>query len=377
MSLEAALKHPWLTRYHANGVPYDHEEPDRSIRGSTVGLIDTPRLPNVSEKEPSRDDYSQPMGRLQIQTPPQLAGRHRNQNYFSIDSSQGQLAGQSRVFEDNDRDDAQAMSSSPTQEKEFIRQRHLMDLPSFVPETQSQEPRAVVSRRAEEAEPDSNRVGPFRKDAAAIEPLDGTASKLIDVEIEMEGPEQIQAHHDTLDEGIRNRATSSPLSSLPIQYQKGEEAHQPRVMPDDPTPPTAPLISPSLESPAFMAAQNQLAEPTDTNNDIDRSKPHRTKNDPPVAVPELARSYTKQKLAGETDSPRPKKRAATVLARNVLASSNLNEAVISPSKREPDVKSDHPSPLMKSSHPTNKSNPGTGVLPTRTSARLRKKQGAA
>ena len=97
MTLTEGLRHPWLWNLGQDALPEQYAGDERWMRDTTAGLVDTPRLDRLGSSMHSADDFSQPMRGLNLQTPARLP--HDRRNFFSLDSSQGRLAGQSSAFD--------------------------------------------------------------------------------------------------------------------------------------------------------------------------------------------------------------------------------------------------------------------------------------
>jgi hypothetical protein len=97
MTLTEGLRHPWLWNLGQDALPAQYAGDERWLRDTTAGLVDTPRLDRLGSSMHSADDFSQPMRGLNLQTPARMP--HDRRNFFSLDSSQGRLAGQSSAFD--------------------------------------------------------------------------------------------------------------------------------------------------------------------------------------------------------------------------------------------------------------------------------------
>jgi hypothetical protein len=330
MRIDEALGHDWLSD---GGSSHFFE------RDSTVGLSDTPRM---NGRFPSGDDFSQPMNRLRLQTPGQMSVNRRN--FFSLDSSQGQLAGQSSVFANdsspNELGDVSLSNSlldlnrqpprfvyredySASQrgtpppgdpfwddpegydhERQFIPDTQAKEelassvpdtqakLELFVPETQNPS-QAESSAPAPASEPivlDANASGD--EDAASDVKVGGNDAQVQDdmggameVDIELQG---VRRDRETIvNEDSRNDARG--------EKRQSQEEDRTRAV-------SSPLSSAPSSPAQLMKASNEPTSPSNPTGPAHEPRRLRTQTHP-----------SKQRPAESMeDSPRPKKRAATM-----------------------------------------------------------------
>lgn len=371
MTLTEALQHEWLLPPGSRSSNGFYDQDDRFTRDSTAGLIDTPRTDRFESSMQSTDDFSQPMRGLNLQTPGRLAQNRRN--FFSLDSSQGQLAGQSSVFGDVDGgapfvprnmgDSDQNMDCEEDQgpgpaadplglearsaghqlENNIEPQRQpVTGVLASVPETQarSQPANGVANYQGASQFPNSipdtqgKTAGPVDRPAAAPAARPPSVQKDIEVEVEMPGPEVDPIEDEDADadeaedQDRKRRESSSPLSSLP-------PSQDPASLLSDPS---------SNGSKAKRKQANGSTIETTLQEDPEAPVPAASTGGRALR----SRQSTKQK-AEEIDSPRPKKRAATMGSRSQVAA---------PSAVVEDLKA---------------GGTAAGTARTRSSARLRKK----
>lgn len=310
MTLDEALQHPWLqipddTAMHTG-------DSDRWTRGSTIGLSETPRLGGSMYS----DDLSQPINRLRLQTP---GSRSARREHFSLNSEDGQLAGQSSIFGNG--------NSQSYGESGFIRPRvNPMDVdeemgdvdsgrgqgeaPGRAGRAQMQEPVSLVLQQSPPSPPLSESFSTRRphngngnangnvEDASqarsqlpAYVPETQEHQQAVPVATSAEQPIAMNVEVVTASingsgsggppEEDRSRAESSPLSSAPISSQSSE--------------------------PPIRRGTREVALPLERMREVTP----RAKR-PQEADDELNEGGGVEKDDMDVDSPRPRKRVATI-----------------------------------------------------------------
>lgn len=367
MTLTDALRHEWILPPGTRLPQGNYDNDDRWTRDSTAGLVDTPRLDRFDSSMQSTDDFSQPMRGLNLQTPGRLAQNRRN--FFSLDSSQGQLAGQSSVFDDHEdaaqgpRDmyDSQQMdceedgaqsgsarkAASPVvpsvAHSDRDTQRPPTDMPASVPDTQARSQAAgaiVASEQGASQFPNSipDTQGNVTSSVAQatgeqVEDLGRPSSGQMDVEVELPGPDVEPEEHERLcgdddadHQDRKRRESSSPLSScppsqdplalVPAEPQNGKTSKRKQADHLTIETDTLPAVEANRDETVTQVTPG-VVTPMTTNGRALRSR--MTSHQP-----------SKQK-AEEIESPRPKKRAATIGTRSQVAAPAVDDVKASES----------------------------------------------
>jgi len=433
MTLTEGLRHPWLWNLGQDAVPAQYAGDERWLRDTTAGLVDTPRLDRLGSSMHSADDFSQPMRGLNLQTPARMP--HDRRNFFSLDSSQGRLAGQSSAFDSDfamgepqdmspmrpssdamdcepdgttaalarqpsqlssrEPDDIEAFSDEDNQlarlgQEDPIGESGLdqssrsqqnenptdaidaSQFPTSVPDTQAQAQSSHATPNPAESVGDKSSALSEQHEAED-EQQDDRGMK---VEVEVtenepaltgpalngKGKERAEPFEDDASED-RSRAESSPLSSLPSSEpsfspmavtkagtrRKASELLTVEIGNQPVGPHTAETMTTNISTPDTPRGGRRMT----TTMTTERNLRTRMTTHPP----------TKQKAREEIESPRPKKRAATVGTRSMISTTT---ALPIGTVLAEDAQ-------MTNINNNNNNNDDNRLAGTRSSARLRKR----